>query len=606
MKKRHWLFIMAALVLVVFSNSWAAEKLKVEEVVVTASKIQEPLTETTSDVVVIKREWMESRGVGLLPEALRQVPELNVVQNGGKGTLAHALLRGGASAHTLVLVDGIRANSTLDGGFDFSGVSAADIERIEIVKGPQSTAYGSEAATGVINIITKRGVGKPRLDASFETGSFKTYSPSVTLSGGWRRLDYRLTASYIETEGFSAAKSGVEKDGYENTSFSGKIGFKVKENSDIEVTTGYSKGKTSLDGFDYLTGTAVDDENYVQKKENYMASVRGRTFLSPVYEQVLTVSTQKDTLKGEDPDTPFNNYELLTGRETVDWQHNVYSDAGVLTAGAEYRQDKGENKDVFDETVENKALYLAAKSKMEGLTLNGGVRRDMHETAGDKTTWRIGATEYRKDSGLTFRVSYGTAFRAPSFNELFYPGYGNVDLKPEESTSWEIGMEKAMGRTALTAIYFDQEYENLIETDPATWTAKNISKADIKGVETGLTYLLFEGLVLKGGYTYLDTENRDTGKRLPRRPMDKVNAGASYAKGGFTLLADYIYVGDRPDVGDQTLDAYAVVNLSGAIALTKGLSISARVENLLEEDYEEARGYGTPGRSFYGGLKASF
>lgn len=589
-----------------------AEGIRLEEVVVSAARMPEPIEETTSDVIVIKAEDIEKTGAEFLPDVLRQVPELNVVQSGGDGTLASVFLRGGASAHTLVMLDGVKLNGSTTGMFDFSGISVQDIERIEIVKGPQSTLYGSEAMSGVINIITKKGTGRPKTDVSLDGGSFSTYKASVASSMGEGGRHYRLGASYFKTDGISAAKSGQEDDGYKNASLSWRLGWKPSETSSVDVSGRYSYDRSELDGFDFMSGLAADDPNFVQGGNHLVVSVKGSHYISRGWEQSVSASTVKDTLRFTDPDTEFNNYLIINKTKTVDWQHNFYaSDSFAMTTGIEYREEEGENAGNFSEKVDNKALYFLGKTKTAGgaLVLNAGLRYDDHETAGSETTYRMGAAVNLKDAGIGLRTSYGTGFRAPSLNDLYFPFYGNVSLKPEESASFEAGVSKSFmdGGVSFSVTYFKQEYENLIQTDPATWSAVNIGEAEVEGVETDALIRLGDSVVLTAGYTYLDTEDKATGERLPRRPKEKINSGIRFSSGPASLAANFAHVGERLDTaGKGELHSYRLLDLSGSYKVKEGLALFARAENLFDEDYEEALGYGTKGRSFMGGLRVSY
>lgn len=590
----------------------ADEAIQVGEVVVTATKIEEAIEETTSDVIVIRSEEIKKMNTQFVSDVLKGVSELNIVQNGGAGKQAAVVLRGGNTEHALVMIDGVKVKSTTTGTFDFSGLNVDDIERIEIVKGPQSTIYGSEAMAGVINIITKQGKGTPKISASFETGSYGTYKPSATVSGGYKGLGYRLTATYFNTDGISVAKKGTEKDGYKNASVSGKLNFSPTDKSEIEVSGKYYYDRSDLDAF------GSDDLNYVQHGNHYMLSGKGTLYLFDIWEQVLSISTVADSLKYRDPDTAYNNADIITGMKTVDWQNNFYaSEAYTFTFGAEYREEAGENKGVFDETVNNKALYLNNKAKLfnDDLVINAGLRIDDHETFGEETTCRIGAVYNIKPSSLTVRASYGTGFRAPTLNELFYNdpwgSSGNLNLKPEKSSSWEIGIEKEIvkDRAMVSVTYFDQKYDDLIdwvETPPGSWqySPQNISKAEVKGFEAGASMKVTEDVTVKSSYTYLDTEDKETGERLRRRPKDKVNISIEYSSEPVTLFAEYTFAGkvyDSPSEGH--LGSYSLVNLSGSYKLRKDISLFARVDNLFDEDYETAGGYNTPGLSAYAGVK---
>jgi vitamin B12 transporter len=509
------------------------------------------------------------------------------------------------------MIDGIRVNSTTTGSFDFSGITVADIERIEIVKGPQSTIYGSEAMAGVINIITKKGEDTPKADVSFEAGSFGTYNPSLTVSGMYKTLDYRLTGNYFSTDGISAARNGTERDGYRNASVSGKFGIKPLEKVEMEFTGRYSYDRSELDGFEFFGSKAVDDPNFVQREHHALLSCKGMLRLSDMWDQTISVSLVRDSLKFRDPDTAFNNTEVETAIRTVDWQHD-FSPAEYysVAAGFEYREEKGDNPGNFDDSLDNYALYLNNKLKLlrEALIVTAGARYDDLDISGTKTTFRLGAVYNLPRAGVSVRAGYGTGFRAPSLNELFFPFYGNPNLKPEETTSWEVGIAKDLfkDKVHLSITYFDQEYENLIWTDPKTFTAANIKDARVKGLEASVFAEVNDLIKIKTGYTYLDTEDRETGKQLPLRPQDKLNITVDVSIKDFTVVAYYTFVGERFDPAvKRTLLSYSLVNISSSYRVSKGLTLFARGENLFDEHYEEIGTFGTPGFSIYGGIRVS-
>lgn len=590
---------------------WAEEKIKIEEVVVTASRMEEPLEETTSSVVVIKEEDIKRMNVNFIPDVLRRVPEMNIVQNGGEGKLTSVFLRGGSPTATLVLIDGIKMNSPTAGVFDFSSISVDDIERIEIVKGPQSTVYGSEAMAGVINIITKKGEGKPKADLLLEGGSFGTYKGAVTASGSLKNLDYRITSSYFHTDGISAAADGTERDEYRNAYLSWKLGAKPSKNSELEVFGNYYYDRTELDGFDFATGRAADALNFIQSAHHFLLAARGKLYLLDKWEQILSVSTYRDEFEFRDPDTAFNNADVINKRQVLDWQHNLYlTNSLTLTGGFEFRNDEGENKGNFEDSIDNKAFYLMGKVKAfdDRLIVTAGLRHDDHETAGNKTTYRLGAVYHIKSADLSVRGSYATGFRAPSLDELFFPFFGNPSLKPEESKAFEVGIEKRFlkERASIAVTYFKQDYDDLIQFDFATFAVANVAKAEVEGVEVVGSFKVTDTLGLRAGYTNLDAKDEVTGERLTRRPKDKLNVGIDYSYRDLSASADLLYVGKRFDSATNTdLASYVVVNVSGTYKVTKNIAAFARIENLFDKDYEEAGGFGTRGASVFGGVRLS-
>ncbi len=596
--------------LIISTQGFSEVNPQLPEIVVTATRIQEPEEEVTQDVIVITEEEIRDRGVDFITDVLRGISDLNLVQNGGAGHNATVFLRGGSPNQVVVMIDGVKVKSTTTGSFDLSGLRVEDIERIEIVLGPQSTMYGSEAMAGVINIITKRGKGRPSLNLVTETGSFGTGSLSVALSGERSPFDYRLSVSYLDTEGFSAASSGTEDDGYENTSFSLKLGARPTDRSRIEMNLRYYRETSELDSYEFGTGL-VDDLNYIQRGEHYLISGRGQVFFTPEYEQILTASLLRDYLDFTDPDTEWNNATVDSRMKTIDWQHNIYIGNYTITAGGEYRQEEAYSKGNFDESVDNRALYLNARaSMMDGdLILTAGTRYDDHELAGSKITYRAGVLYRLPLWGLRLRASYGTGFRAPTLNELFFPFFGNPDLKPEKSRGFDLELEGALfdKRVTVGVSYFNQKYRDLIDYDFTTYTAQNIGKAEVKGFRVSSHLRPLSGLEVALTYTNLDAYDRQTGQPLTRRPHHKVVLRSVYEHGRATAGAEYIYVSGRFDsASDRNLRPYNIVNLFGQYRLTRNLALFYRAQNIFNVNYEEAGGYNAEGASLYGGLRAEF
>ena len=602
------------------------------EIVVTATRVEESPQDVTQDITVITKDDIEKKGVEFITDALESYTDIGIVQNGGVGKNATLFLRGGSPNQTVMMIDGVKVKSPTTGSLDLAGIIIDDIERIEVIKGPQSTLYGSEAMAGVINIITKKGRGKPKLTVSAEGGSFSTYKTTASISGAKDVWDYRVTASYFDTGGISAAKGGTEADGYTNKSISTKIGLMPSDKLGVELNLRYFEDISELDSYSWGVGM-VDDLNYVQDGKHYLISAKGMFSILDSYEQTLTLSSIGDNLKFEDPDTSSNRTSIDTTMQTADWQHNLYISDTTWTGGIEYRKEAGEIKDNFNKEVDNKAFYLNGKIKIpltyphpnplpegegergkgrgegEGLVFNAGLRNDEHKTAGIKTTYRIGGLYDFKPYGLKLKGNYGTGFRAPSLNELYYPFFGNTNLKPEKSESYDIGFEKDLygDRLLLNAAYFNQQYQDLIEYDFATFTAQNIGKAEIKGIELGLAAAITEDVNLKASHTNMDTVDKDSNKPLTRRPTNKFNSSIEYKGRKFIAIGEYAFVSERYDSAvDRNLSQYSLVNLKGRYFISDSITLFARVDNLFNENYEEAGNYGVPGVSAFGGVKVDF
>jgi vitamin B12 transporter len=580
------------------------------ETVVTASRWEEPAESVPQDMTVITRDDIEKKGVPFVIDLLRLQPDLQVVQNGGTGTNATLLMRGGGSNQVLVMVDGIKLNSPATGSTDLSGLLTNDVERIEIIKGPQSTLYGSEAMAGVVNIITKKGAGKLKANLSVEGGSFATVKTAGSVSGATDRTNYRLSASWSDTDGIPIAKNGSLPNGNTNTSVSARLGTNPTDRSAIELNLRYGKDKTQLDNYEFGIGP-VDTLNYVQNRENYLVAATGKILPWKNYEQSLSLSFLRDDLESTDPVTAYNNFRTKTTTELVDWQHTLEVKPLTVTGGFAYRYESVNNVGSFDKSIDNKAGYLNAKLALldDTLILNAGVRYDDHSTFGSAVTYRTGLLYHLKPLGIRFKANLGSGFRAPSLNELYYPFYGNLDLKAEKSTGYDLGLEKDLfeKKLVLGATWFSQRYRNLIQTNFATYTADNIGKAQTDGVELHVAVQPIDNLKVNAAYTWLDAVNKDTGAFLPLRPRNKVTSSVEYTLAKLTVIGEYQYVSKRFDSGlKRNISSYSLVNLKGSYALHKNLAIFVRIDNLLDKSYEEAAGYGTPGIAAYGGIKMTY
>ena len=580
------------------------------EVVVTASRWEELMESVPQDVTIITHADIEKKGVPFVVDLLRFQPDLQVVQNGGPGTNAILLMRGGESDQVLVLVDGFKFNNPTTGSADLSSLLTTDIERIEIIKGPQSTLYGSEAMAGVVNIITKKGAGKLKADLSVEGGSFSTVKTSGSVSGGTARTNYRLSATYFDTDGIPIAKNGSVPNCDTNKSVSARLGANPTDNSSVELNLRYGTDKTHLDNYTFGVGP-VDTLNYVQNHENYLVAATGKIFPWEKYEQSLTLSYLRDNLNATDPVTAFNNYTINATTELLDWQHTLYLHPLTITGGFAYRYEAAENVGSFDQSINNKAGYLNAKLDLidDTLILNAGLRDDSHSTFGNALTYRTGVLYDLKPLEMRFKANLGTGFRAPSLNELYYPYYGNPNLKPEKSTGYDIGVEKDFlsKNLIIGATWFWQRYHNLIQTDPNTFAAVNIGNALTEGIELKASALLADNLKLNAGYTWLDAEDLDTGAFLSLRPRNKFTSSIEYTLAKLTVIGEFQYVSRRFDSSlNQDISSYSLVNLKGSYLLLKNLSLFVRIDNLFNKSYEEAAGYGTPGLSAFGGVKVSF
>jgi len=617
---------------------WGAEEEKLGEVIVTATRIETPASEVASSVTIITGQEIREKQKATVLEVLQTVPTLDVVQAGGPGRETAIFIRGAKSEHTLVLIDGVEMNDPSSPGrtFDFANVTTDNIDRIEILRGPQSTLYGSDAMGGVINIITKKGKGKPTGFLSGEYGSFKTLIGKAGVSGGNRWVNYSLGLSYWDTEGISAAneKDGnAEKDGYRNKSVSAKLGLMPKEYFDVDFIFRYTNAKADIDN---SGGVGGDDPNNTADTEQLFFRSQARLFLfGDLWEQKLGFSLSDHKRKGRndpDPDHPGESSRDSYDGQILkfDWQHDLHlHKTNTLTLGVETEKEKSESsyysESLFgpfsstfpEKTARTTGYYLQDQIKLwDSWFTTLGVRLDDHNRFGNETTYRITSAYLIRQTGTKIKGTYGTGFKAPSLYQLFAPVYGDENLKPEKSKGWDAGVEQSLfgERVVLGATYFHNRFKDLIDFDSAASKYINVGEAETKGVEMSASLRPLEDLTLRASYTYTDTEDKATGHPLLRRAQNKAGVDVGYrflAKGNVNL--GLVYVGKREDLDYSAfparrveLDEYHLVNLAASYDISKNIQVYGRIENLADESYEEVKGYGKPGISVFGGLKLSF
>ncbi len=620
--------------------AFGEEAQEMDVIVVTANRSETALHEVGSSITVITREEIEQRQQPFFIDLLRTVPSLDVVRNGGPGGLTYVGIRGDKPEHTLVLMDGVRMNDPASTGvsFDFATLTTDDIERIEILRGPQSTIYGSDAIGGVINIITRRGSGKPSGFVSTEGGSFGTALEKFALSGGTGLLNYSLGASRQDMGGISSAAEQYgnhETDGYHATSVATQLGIAPARNLDFECIVRYLSAKADLDNGG---GAGQDDPNFIVRSEQAVVRSQGRLSLfDDRWEQKLGISfsnldrksrNNTDALHPSDLERSSFHGESLA----FDWQNTLrLHKTNTLIMGVETREDKARS-DYYSESSYGpySSVFPGESDRITGYYLQDrislwdswfttlGVRLDDHSRFGTETTYRFTSSYAVKQTGTRFKGSYGTGFKAPSLYQLYVPTYGNQALQPEKSTGWDLGVEQALlrGRVELSATWFANDFDDLIDFDSATSRYINTKRAESFGVELTATVTPTDAITLRAGYTWTKTKDKETGLELLRRPKNKFSIAANYRfvkKGNINL--ETAYVGKRQDVYFDPisyastrvkLGGYLLVNLAASYDVTKWLQLFARVDNMLDREYEEAYGYGTPGISGYGGVKVSF
>ena len=621
----------------------AEQPLELDDLVVTAGLEPISVSDIATSITVISREQIEERQVRYLADLLRDVPGFAVSQSGGPGAQTQIRIRGAEGNHVLVLMDGIRANDPASGDeFNFQYQSTANIERIEIVRGPQSAIWGTDALAGVINIIRRKDVNDSYIKGVAEYGSFD--SLVVSADGGISRKAYTLTGgvSYTETRGINIAREGDEKDGAENTNANAMLQIRPAEDWNLLFSAQHVDARTEFDDFDFTgTGLPADADLVTEAERNY---ARGEARYEPKQSR-WSGSLSVNWLDSDNENFRDGDWENSTAAETLEWRlrgsvllgsqqdHRLtialdredvdFSQRGFATPWGNPNQDQEYDRTGYA------AEYVA--TPFGGFTWTANARQDDFSDFDNAFTWQLAAS-HRFESGLKLRGSLGTGSKAPSFLERygFFPDFfqGNPDLRPETSKGWEAGFDLPFAghRYRIGAVYFDQQLEDEIDGfvfDPETFlfTAMNKEeKSDRKGVELVLNGQPLDSVGFNFSYTWLDATQTDmagNSTREIRRPENMASFNLSYwfasRRGNLNLNVNYN--GSQLDSyfpppaflpETVTLDSYTLVDVSASWKLSAQFEVTARISNLLDEDYEEVLGYSRPGTGFYAGLRGRF
>ncbi len=609
-------------------------------VVVTATRVETPGREVASSVTVITAEELARTGKPSVFEALRDMVGLSTLQNGGRGAAAAVSIRGANAEHTLVLLDGVELNDPINPSrsYDLAHLAVSQVERVEVLRGPQSPLYGSDALGGVINIITRKGEGRPRLSLRASGGTYGSFDGDLALSGAAGRADYAFGLALARTNGVSAASTlypgNAEPDGYRNLSLSGRVGVAVRSNIDVGLTMRRVDARSSIDNFG---GPGGDDPNSVQDYGSTLVAARARgLFLGGRWEPKLTVSwitARRDNTNPPDAlhpqDSESGTYASRSAR--VDWQNNVFlGPSNTLTAGVDVGRERGRSEylsmsafgpyeSVFPEVAaRSTGFYVQDQWRVrDRLFLAAGARVDIHSFAGTALTYRAAPAYVVPGTGTRLKATLATGFKSPSLYQLFAPAtawgpIGNPGLEPERATGWDAGFDQDFlgGRFGFGATYFSNLFRNLIDFDYAAGYI-NVGRATTRGLEVSAVARPREGLDLRASYTRLAARDQTTGAELLRRPRDKFSAdGHVRLPRGIDVTASVLVVGRRADrdfsgspYRPVTLGGYALLDAAVSIPLLSSLEAFARFDNILDARYETVWGYGTPGFSVSAGFR---
>ncbi|WP_018870227.1 TonB-dependent receptor domain-containing protein [Thioalkalivibrio sp. ALgr3] len=572
-----------------------------EPVQVTATRLSQTVDEALASVTVIDREEIERLQPRQFTDLVEGRAGVSVSSAGPFGKQSSVRLRGTESDHHLMLIDGVRMGSATTGGASWQFLPPEEIDRVEIVRGPRTSIYGSDAIGGVTQVFSRAGrEGPPRVNAFLGAGSFSTWEAGIGVAGGTGRTDYSLSVSMFDTEGIDVQDDvgDDDPDGYDNTSLAGKVAHRLDNGIELFGNVLYSEGESE---FDSTEGDDYTDFVHAAIRAGFRMPVTSR------WDTEISVSHSRDENDRYIDGNFSSQYD--TRRDSVDWLNEIaLTDRLLLTAGLDAREDRIDVDDPdflggeeYEETSRyNVAAYALIQADLGNHLLEGSLRHDDNEHFGDETTgqvaWGLQATD-----ALRLRASYGTAFKAPTFNDLYHPDVGffrgNPDLVPEESETFELGARYSASLAYVDVAVFETRVDDLITGFPMP---ENVDEARIRGLE------------LEGGHdlgpwnsrvslTLLDAEDRDTGNELARRApvsarFDLDRQFGDFSVGGTILARSRSY--DRGD-NETRLSGYGTMNLRAAYALDPEWTVEGSLTNVFDRDYETQAGYNNPGRAAF-------
>jgi len=598
-----------------------------EPVVVSATRFDIPLDQLPASASVISSEDLEQKQIERVADALRAVPGLSVVQTGTPGQLTSVFTRGLNSAHTQVLLDGIPINQGLAGQFDFANLTTDNIDRIEVVRGPQSTIYGPRALAGVIQIFTKQGNGTPGVTLTEEGGTYDTFRETLASDGKIDVFDYSIGVSRLDTD------NARPNNQYRNTAEIADLGLSLTDNLRVGALITYSLSDTGnpntifnpkpFDNFlteKWLIGPHVDwkatdwwehkiifdyDHERQVNDPNFDGFLPGTTFIGPT--RALFRRTQLDYQNDLRP----ASWLTLT--------------SGFFFSHVEAGQERPFVSQAFgpqptfisDRTTETAGYLEATLTPIHNLIFVAGGRIDHFNQFGDVWTYRV-ASSYKIDkTDTTLHASVATGFSPPSSQDKIFGN--NPNLNPEKDFGWDAGVEQRLWdrRVAVGATYFHNDLSNVIGFN-GLFRTLNLGAAETQGVETELRATPVKNLILTASYTYLEAEKTDNaniaqpqGSRLPRRPRNEVYVSGSYLWWGklrTTVEAKFVNAREELNFGRPNFDIedYSFVNIAAEYEINPHMSIFGRVDNLTGEHYAEVFGFPNLGTAAYAGIKLRF
>ncbi len=581
---------------------WAEQSISLSPVTVTATRTSQASKLASS--TLIEREDIERLQLNSIEEVLRGVAGINIANNGGLGKTTSIFLRGTESDHVLVLIDGVRVGSATTGTTAFQHIPIAQVESIEVVRGSKSSLYGSEALGGIIHIRTRNGADnafQPTLSASI--GSHDRYRYSGSVSGQIENSWYNFSLSREQSHGFDACNSDAlsfgcftdepDADGYHNNAGSLRLGHNFNDRVLVEAYGLYAAGDTEFDG------NFQNEAEFVQQMVGGQIKAKTTDFWDITFKAGESRDRSKNKLNGS-----FSSY-FDTNRFSLSLQNDFHiGENHLFSVGYDYLNDEVESSTAYEENERyNHAVFGQYQGEFYGHRLVLGFREDYNQQFGNHDTWNA-AWGYTFDNNITVSASYGTAYKAPTFNELYFPDFGNSELKPERSRSYEIGISGEHDWGFWSVNHYHTYISDLIAFDSSTFAPNNIGKARIRGGEAIVGTQLF-GFDMQAQLTLMNPENRsqgsNSGNLLPRRAEQVFRFDLDRRFDDFSIGASVLAEGRRFDdlANSRRLSGYVTFDLRAEYTLFDQLTAQAKVNNVLDKQYQTAAGYDADGLNLF-------
>ena len=610
------------------------ESVEIDEITITATRTPISADSATTVVTIISKDDLAKQQIFQVADYLKTVAGVSIASSGSLGGTAQLRMRGAEANQTLVMIDGVEMNDPSAGDeFQFEHLTSNEIELIEIIRSPMSAAWGSDALAGVINIITRQADAPLAVSAYGEYGSFDTLRTGARIAASGDKWKLALGAGHMKSDGSNVSRTGIEADGYENTSVNMRASVEITESLNLAVTARHSDTTSEFDSTDWATGLPSDSDNSSDTKKTALsAAVKNSAF-----DGRLKQSLRLTWLDTEIVNMAFGAISGATSAQKLglyfDNQISL-SEGHMVTLAIDHEDtDFTQNGDASfwgdpnQQQNHKNTGYLAdyVGDITDELTLSASLRYDNNSDFENITSWRAGASYKLSDSTRLF-MSSSRGQKAPTFIERF--GYfsgsfqGNPDLNPEQSTGYEIGIEETVGSLVMSAVYFHTDLTNEIDGfyfDPATFNFTAVNKdgeSKRQGVELSLEGEINDTLSFSSNYTYIDsTEDDGTGTQIQelRRPKhmaslslfaelsDRLNISASLSH---SSKSTDIFYPPWPMLSERVeLKAYTLMRIAGDFKINESVSLYGRVENALNQNYENVFGFNTPNRSAYFGLR---